>query len=132
MVRLVLRNSPVAQRVEELAVWRLGNELREKVHAITAHPQISNVFRFCNQTRDAASSITRNIAEGFGRYRHKEFAQFLSIARGSVFELMDQLRDGVSRQYWSTESVAEMTALCNRTISGLTHLIRYLKTHPDV
>ena len=122
----------MAKRVEELAVWRLGNELREKVHAITGNPPISDDFRFCNQTRDAASSVTRNIAEGFGRYRHKEFAQFLSIARGSVFELADQLRDGVSRDYWSAERVAEMTALCHKTISALTHLIRYLKTHPDI
>jgi four helix bundle protein len=128
----VLGRWRVAKRVEELVVWRLGNELREKVHAITAVPPISNDFRFCNQIRDAASSITRNIAEGFGRYRHKEFAQFLSIARGSVFELADHLRDGVSREYWSADNVAGMNALCNRTISGLTHLIRYLKTHPDI
>jgi four helix bundle protein len=128
----VLRNVPVAKRVEELAVWRLGNELREKVHAITADPPISNDFRFCNQARDAASSITRNIAEGFGRYRHKEFAQFLSISRGSVFELVDLLRDGVSRQYWSQERVSGLDGLCNRTISALTHLIRYLRTHPDI
>ena len=128
----MLCNAPVAKRVEELAVWRLGNELREKVHAITADPPASNDFRFCNQTRDAASSITRNIAEGFGRYRHEEFAQFLSISRGSVFELIDHLRDGVSREYWSQETVAEMNGLCNRTISALTHLIRYLRTHPDI
>jgi four helix bundle protein len=122
----------VAKRVEELVVWRLGNELREKVHAITAAPAVANDFRFCSQTRDAASSITRNISEGFGRYRHKEFAQFLSIARGSVFELADHLRDGASRQYWSMENVEELTALCNRTISALTRLIRYLKDNPDI
>ena len=92
----------------------------------------SSDFRFCSQMRDAASSITRNIAEGFGRFRHKEFAQFLSIARGSVFELADHLRDGTSRGYWSAEATDETTALCNRTIAVLTHFIRYLKAHPDI
>ena len=63
-----------AKRLEELAVWQLANELRGKTHAIIdAHVNATD-FRFCNQMHDAASSITRNIAEGFGRYRHKEFA----------------------------------------------------------
>ncbi|HZP48213.1 MAG TPA: four helix bundle protein [Vicinamibacterales bacterium] len=73
----------------------------------------------------------RNIAEGFGRYRHKEFAHYLNIARGSVFEVIDLLRDGVSRRYWSEHSVQEHQSLCNRTIAALTGFIRWLRTHPD-
>ena len=121
-----------ARRVEELVVWPLGDELRKKIHAITAKGEVSTDFRFRNQMRDAASSTTRNVSDGFGRYCHKEFAQFLSIARGSVFELADHLRDGVARGYWPDDSIADLTALCNRTIAALTHFIRYLKDHPDV
>jgi hypothetical protein len=31
----------------------------------------------------AAWQLARDIAEGFARYRHKEFAQFVRIAEGS-------------------------------------------------
>jgi four helix bundle protein len=82
-----------AKRVEAPIVWQLANELREMTHAISSTSNKPLDFRFCSQTQDAASSMTRNIAEGFGRYRHKEFAQFRSFARGSVFELADCLKD---------------------------------------
>jgi four helix bundle protein len=78
--------------------------------------------------RDAAGSVTRNIAEGFGRYRHREFAPFLSIARGSVFELDDHPRDGVARHYWDAEATKELHGLCTRTIAATTYFIRYLKS----
>jgi len=121
-----------ARRVEDLIVWQLANELRNQTHARISTLADKADLRFCSQVRDAASSVTRNIAEGFGRFKHKEFAQFLSIARGSVFELADHLKDGATRGYWSAESTKETTDLCNRTIAGLTHFIKYLKNHPDI
>lgn len=113
-----------ARRVEELTVWQLADELRCKVHDRTFQGSCARDFRFCAQLRDASSSVTRNIAEGFGRYRHKEFANFLGIARGSVFELSDILRDGVARRHWTLEEVAELLSLNNRTIAALTSFMR--------
>jgi four helix bundle protein len=37
----------------------------------------------------AARSTTRNIAEGFGRFSFKENIHFCRIARGSLYELID-------------------------------------------
>jgi four helix bundle protein len=34
----------------------------------------SKDVKFCNQIRDAASSATRNISEGFGRFHPGEFS----------------------------------------------------------
>jgi four helix bundle protein len=120
-----------ARRVEELVVWQLANELRSKLNAIIAESTAHSDLRFCSQARDAVSSISRNIAEGFGRYGHRQFAHFLTIARGSVFEVADHLRDGVARRHWSEEQVDELHGLCNRTIAALTRLIAYLKTTND-
>ena len=120
-----------ARSLDELNAWKLGNELRDGVHALTAEGRQADDWKFRNQLRDAVSSITRNVAEGFGRYRHREFAHFLSIARGSTFEVADQLRDGVSRKYWTAEEVSDLFALCQRANAAITSLILYLKTHPD-
>jgi four helix bundle protein len=40
--------------------------------------------------RRAAVSIPSNIAEGKGRYTHRELTQFLVTARGSLLELETQ------------------------------------------
>ena len=131
MALLVLATKIVAKRLEDLIVWQLGNELREKVHALSAMEPAASDFKFRNQLTDAASSITRNVAEGWGRYRHREFAYFLNIARGSLFEVADDLRDGVKRNYWKEDTVREHCLLCYRAISATTKLIRYLRANPD-
>ena len=48
-------------------------------------------FALCDQLRRAAISVPSNIAEGFGRATNKDFAHFLSQARGSLFEVETQL-----------------------------------------
>jgi four helix bundle protein len=121
----------VARRVEELVVWQLGNELREQVHALFDTSAAAYDFKFRDQVRDAASSVPRNVAEGFGRYRHKEFAQFLTIARGSLFEVADHLQDGVLRHYWTQDMIRHHLALCRRSIAATTKRIVWLRSHPD-
>jgi len=118
----------IARRVEDLEIWLLANELREKIYAISATRPAQADRDFCEQIRDAVGSVSRNMAEGFGRYRPKEHARFLIIARGSLFEVEDLLRDGVARGHWNAPGVQEMHRLCNRCIAGTTSLIRYLKT----
>jgi four helix bundle protein len=119
-----------ARTIEELAVWKLANEVGIRVHAITANRPACLDRRFCDQLRDAASSV--NVAEGFGRYRHREFANFLNIARGSFFEIRDHLKDGAARRYWTDASVGHIDALCEESIAAITTFIRYLRTHDDI
>ena len=105
---MLLRGRVGARRLEELVVWQLANELRHKVYEITANGPAARDLRFRDQIRDATSSVARNIAEGFGRYRHREFAQFLVIARGSLLEIIDHLHDGAARKHWDEEATTEL------------------------
>ena len=43
-------------------------------------------YRYAEQLRGAGLSLSNNIAEGSGSRHAKEFAQFLNIARRSLFE----------------------------------------------
>ncbi len=117
-----------ARRYEELDVWRLSHELKLGVWAITASPPAARDVRFCDQLRDAAASAPRNIAEGFARFRPKEFARFLEIARGSLAETDCHLLDGHERGYFSAEETDRLRLLCRRASMAALKLIQYLKS----
>ncbi len=91
----LLWNLTVAKEFTELVAWQLSDELRRLIFANScAASYVARDFKYCNQSKDAARSAASNIAEGFGRFRHREFAQFLRIAMGSLSEVSDLLIDG--------------------------------------
>jgi four helix bundle protein len=70
----------------------------------------------CDQIRGSASSAPRNIAEGFGRGRPREFARFLDYALGSLNETKDALIDARDRRYASPTLVSRLLNLCGAAI----------------
>lgn len=116
-----------ARHVEELEVWQMADQLRRLVYELSALPVVKADVRYCSQLRDAAGSVPRNIAEGFGRFRPREFAQYVFVARGSVHELRDLIIDGEARGYWSASSVAHLDTLCVRVSAALSSLGQYLR-----
>ena len=56
------------------------------VDRLCERPAIATDVKFHGQLSDAAASGPRNIAEGFGRYYHPEFARFARIAKSSEQE----------------------------------------------
>ena len=75
----------------ELDVWQMSMSLCEKVYDLIRSSPADERFALCDQLRRAAVSIPSNIAEGNGRDSKTEYARFLSIARGSLFEVQTQL-----------------------------------------
>jgi len=64
-------------------------------------------FALSDQLRRAVVSIPSNIAEGCGRSSNKDYAHFLSIARGSLYETMTQLEIAASLGYVEPSSEVE-------------------------
>jgi four helix bundle protein len=125
------RQIVASRRVDDLQIWQLASELRDRVYAISNIEQVASDRRFRDRIRESAASVSRNVAEGFGSYRHREFARFLVIARGSLLELSTQVREGARRGYWTTATTRELQDLCNRSIAAVTSLIWHLKSSPD-
>jgi four helix bundle protein len=88
-------------------------------------------LKFCDRFRDAAASAPQNIAEGFGRRTHGEFADFLDVARGSLRECEQHLKDGVDRGHVSPEEAARLTSLARRAGGATAGLQRHLRNTPD-
>ena len=97
---------PSVRNYQDLICWQLAHDLQCEVWAITASGAVNRDFKFRDQIRDSAASAPRNMAEGFGRFRRREFARFLEIARGSLTETHNHLRDGLERGYFSESDQA--------------------------
>ena len=121
----------MAKNFTEIVAWQLADELRRLMFEIVAQPDVVRDFKYCDQCKDAARSAASNIAEGFGRYRHREFAQFLRIAMGSLKEIEDLLIDGHHRGYVSCEQLKKGTELAIRSKSACAGLTKYLLRTPD-
>ena len=90
----------------DLIVWQKSMDLVDMVYRLSREFPSEELYTLSSQMRRAAVSIPANIAEGYGRQSAKEFRQFLSIARGSVFELETQMEIAV-RQGFLCENQAE-------------------------
>lgn len=77
---------------KELIVWQKAMELVREVYRLSKQFPADERFALTDQLRRAVVSIPSNIAEGNGRAGNKDYAHFLSIARGSLFETMTQLQ----------------------------------------
>ena len=74
-----------------LIVWQRAVELCSVVYSLVKKFPDEERFALSDQVRRAVVSIPSNIAEGCGRASNKDYAHFLAIARGSLYETMTQL-----------------------------------------
>lgn len=75
---------------ERLEVWQKAIEFADTVYAATKSFPADERFGLTNQMRRAAVSISSNIAEGSATMSRKDFARFLEIATGSLYEVISQ------------------------------------------
>jgi len=75
----------------QLQIWKEGMETTKQVYLLLEKFPSSEKFGLISQISRCAVSVPSNIAEGSSRSSNKEFAHFLSIALGSLFELETQL-----------------------------------------
>ena len=75
---------------EKLEVWNEAIAFADSVYTITRAFPNDERFGLTNQMRRAAVSISSNIAEGSSRSSRADFARFIEIATGSVFEVVSQ------------------------------------------
>jgi four helix bundle protein len=111
----------------DLVCWQLSRQLKVAVYRFAEARAIKRDFRFYDQLRDSAASAPRNIAEGFGRRSHADFARFLDVARGSLAECQNHLLDAIDRGYLREADFTPMNALAERTSGAIAALQRYLR-----
>jgi len=84
---------------KDLLAWKRAMELCLQIYRVTDDFPKREIFGLTAQIRKSALSVPCNIAEGEGRLTWGERRQFLSHARGSLFEVETQLIIAKHRRY---------------------------------
>ena len=119
---------PTIKNFEDLQVWQLAREFANDIYGATGEGSFATDFKLKNQINGSAGSIMDNIAEGFERDGNKEFAQFLSIAKGSVGETRSQLHRALDREHIDKENFDVLVTKAIAISKQLSGLMRYLKS----
>ena len=111
----------MSRSYKDFPSWTKTVELVKAVYEVTGSWPESEKFGLTNQIRRAAVSIASNIAEGFGRYDAGDKRHFLSIARGSTYEVEAQLI--LSRELGFTKDVTGLLQM-TQEVCALLHAAR--------
>lgn len=99
-----------------------------EVYRVTKGFPSDERFGLTQQLRRAVVSVVSNLAEGQGRLTRGEWRQFLSQARGSIFEIQAQLIAAQRLDYLDDMQYQRLRSGVKRVAQPLTGLINYVKT----
>jgi four helix bundle protein len=94
---------------KDLLIWQKGIEITVSVYQLVESFPKDEIYALSNQIKRAAVSVPSNIAEGYGRNSNKSFHHFLSISRGSLFELETQLRIAEKLNFIENKNLFDQT-----------------------
>ena len=107
---------------EKLDVWQKAIDFADLIYNHTRHFPADERFGLTNQMRRAAVSISSNIAEGSSRSSHSDYARFVEIAAGSLFEVVSQATIGRNQGFLSDTEYQQLYQAAekqSRMLSGL-------------
>ena len=107
---------------EKLDVWQKAIDFADLVYNRTRGFPADERFGLTNQMRRAAVSVSSNIAEGTSRISQTDFARFIEIATGSVFEVVSQSLVGRRHGFLIEEGFRALYSAADeigRMLSGL-------------
>jgi four helix bundle protein len=110
---------------EKLDVWQEAIQFANLVYELAGDFPGEERFGLTNQMRRAAVSISSNLAEGSSRVSRTDFARFVEIATGSLFEVVSQttvafrqrmiVRNDYKRIYAAAEKQSKMLSGLRRS-----------------
>jgi len=112
---------------KDLECWKAAREVRVYVRDLISTLPRLDTYDLTDNIRLAARSITRNISEGYGRFNFQENIQFCKVARGSLYEIWDDLITCLDEGYIQKEQLEKGTILIEEAIRTLNGYIVYME-----
>jgi four helix bundle protein len=115
---------------EKLEVWQDAINFADSVYAITRTFPDAERFGLTNQMRRAAVSVSSNLAEGSSRSSRLDFARFVEMATGSLFEVVSQITISKRQGFLSEADFSQLYAICEKQSKMLSGLRKSLLESP--
>lgn len=112
----------------DLEAWQSARRLVFEIYRSTTDFPREEMFGLKSQLRRAAVSVASNIAEGKGRFSDRELGQFLSIARGSIFEIETQIVIALDLEFITSSQAENLLQRCGEVGRLLNGLIKAVRT----
>jgi four helix bundle protein len=111
------------QNYKDLKVWQKVHQFTLGVYEVSKHFPKEELYGLTNQLRRASSSIPANIAEGCGKNKKADFANYLNIALGSANESEYFTLLAKDLAYINTEKFELLSKLINEIKAMLIALV---------
>jgi|ERR1041385_5594751 four helix bundle protein len=118
-------------KFHDLVVFQRALDLSVQIYEITSSFPKQELYGLTAQLRRAAYGVVSNIAEGEGRLTFGERRQFLSQARGSLFEVEAQALIAERLKFLSAADHARIDVAIQKTGRALIGYIRWVKKQED-
>jgi four helix bundle protein len=115
------------QSYRDLLVWQKAMRLAAESYRLARLLPKAEEYRLTSQLLRAAASVPANIAEGHSRGTRKDYANFISIARGSLAETETIFLLPVDIELLRDEQVRSALELCAETGRMLNVLLGRLR-----
>ncbi|HEX7845770.1 MAG TPA: four helix bundle protein [Chitinophagaceae bacterium] len=116
------------QGYKALECYQQARELRIFISNLAKRFPAHEKFLLTAQLIDSSRSITRNIAEGYGRYSFTDTRHFFIISRGSDIETMENLVTAFDEKYITQEELKLGEQKCELVFRLINGYIAYLDT----
>jgi four helix bundle protein len=110
-----------------MPVWREAFELANEVYDLTEKFPRGEQYALTDQVKRAATSVSANIAESFGRYHVLDKINFYYHARGSLCETKSHLMFALNRQYITNDDYEIVQCRIGRIFNALNVIIKSLR-----
>ncbi len=116
-------------RFEDMQVWQDSQDFAVAIYKITKLFPNEERFAITDQMRRAVSSISANIAEGFGRTSKKDMLHFYAIAYGSLLETKNFIYLSRKLDYIDVATEKSLVESVEVLQKQLNAIKRYFVTH---
>lgn len=117
----------IIRTFEDLRVWQMASKIRNDIFELVKKFPTSEKYRLNDQMIRSSRSISDNIAEGYGRFHYQENIQYCRQARGSAYELINQLLTAFDCKYIDENEFLKNKNQIIECLQLLNGYIRYLK-----
>ena len=116
-------------RFEDMTVWQEAQLFAVSTYKITKKFPNEELYGITSQLRRAASSVSANIAEGFGRKSNKDRAHFYQIALGSLLESKNFVYLSAKLNYITQNDADTLLELSESVHNQISAILRYFNNN---